>query len=238
MKDPIKIYSKENDKLYLKVTPGHFASDRFHVNYYIDMTTLKMRMSMAEEVAKTMSNRYISRVNLTTNNRLLSLAGNVQDMMKQSAIATPVDTIICMDGCEVIGAYLAKELTKAGVQSSNKHKSFYVITPEFDSAGQMVVRENIKPMIQGKNVLVVLASAMSGRTIAKSIRCITSYGGKLMGISVIFSNVDNVEGYPVHSVFSKEDLPDFRLSDPKECPDCEDSVPLDAIVNSYGYSEL
>ena len=36
MKEQIRIPSKENDKLVLKVTPGHFSSDRFHVNYYID----------------------------------------------------------------------------------------------------------------------------------------------------------------------------------------------------------
>ena len=49
-----KIYAKDNDKLALTVTKGHFSSDRFHVNYYIDMTSLKMRQSNAEAVAKAM----------------------------------------------------------------------------------------------------------------------------------------------------------------------------------------
>ena len=39
-------------------------------------------------------------------------------------------------------------------------------------------------------------------------------------------------------VFSVEDLPDFRLSDPHDCPDCKNHVKLDAIVNSYGYTPL
>lgn len=238
MKEAIKVYSKDNDKLYLKVTPGHFASDRFHVNYYIDMSTLKMRMQLAKEVAKTMSTRYISKVNVELDKNISRFIGNIAKLSTENAVAAPVDTIICMDGCEVIGAYLADELANAGVRSMNKHESFYVITPEFDTTGQMVVRENIKPMIQGKNVLVVLASAMSGRTIAKSIRCITSYGGKVQGISVIFSNVDEVEGYKVHSVFNKDDLKDFALSEPENCEDCKNNVPLDAIVNSYGYEKI
>ena len=39
-----KIYAKDNDKLALTVTKGHFSSDRFHVNYYIDMTSLTRRL--------------------------------------------------------------------------------------------------------------------------------------------------------------------------------------------------
>ena len=62
----------------------------------------------------------------------------------------PVDTIVCMDGLEVIGAYLAEELTKAGVLSMNAHQTIYVITPEFNSTGQMIFRDNYEPMINGK----------------------------------------------------------------------------------------
>ena len=212
MKEQIKIPAKSNDQLVLRVTPGHFSSDRFHVNYYIDMSSFKMRQSEAKLVAKVMA--------------------------EIGANRTPVDTIICMDGCEVIGAYLAEELSDGGFPSNNKHKSFYVITPEFDNTGQMVVRNNIKPMIKGKNVLVVLATAMSGRTISKAIGTILAYGGKVTGLSVIFANVDQVDDYPVYGVFTHEDLPNFKLSDPHHCTDCEDGKPLDAVVNSYGYQML
>ncbi len=235
MQESKRIYSKENKELYLTVTPGHFSSDRFHVNYYIDMSNIKMRMSLARAAAKTMALRYVNKINLETKSHFTGFINFTE--MEANTRVTPIDTIICMDGCEVIGAYLAEELTNIGVKSNNQHQSFYVITPEFDAQGQMVVRDNIKPMIQGKNVLVVLASAMSGRTIAKSIRCITSYGGKLQGISVIFSNVDQVEGYNVHSVFNHTDLDDFKLVDP-DSNDPFVNEPLDAIVNAYGYTKL
>ena len=143
-----------------------------------------------------------------------------------------------MDGCEVIGAYLAEELAAAGVPNSTHHNSMYVITPEFDNGGQMVVKKNIKDMIKGRNVLVVLASAMSGRTITKAIGTILAYGGHVKGLSVIFGNIQEVDGYPVYSVFSHEDLPNFTLSDPNECPDCKAGKKLDAVVNSYGYETL
>lgn len=172
-----KIRARDNDKLALKVTKGHFSSDRFHINYYIDMTTLKMRQEEAEQVAKSMVKRYVNRVDLSG---LIGVgAEELKHYSKAFASKTPIDTIICMDGCEVIGAYVAKELSELGVTTTNIHKTTYIVTPEFDSAGQMVVRDNIKHMLKDKHVLVVLATAMSGRTILKSIRCIESYGGIL-----------------------------------------------------------
>ena len=236
MGEPTKIYAKDNHDVALKVTKGHFSSDRFHINYYIDMTSLKMRRKDAQQVAKAMVSRYVNRVNLSGNTPFVS--GDMQQLIASMSTKTHIDTIICMDGCEVIGAYVASELSQIGVTTLNSHKTSYIITPEFDSTGQMVVRDNIRPMLKDKHVLVVLATAMSGRTISKSIRCIQSYGGLIEGISVIFSAVDEIDGYPVNSVFDTSDLPDFRLSDPSQCPDCKNGVKLDAIVNSYGYTVL
>lgn len=233
MEQQIKIPSRYDKNLVLKVTPGHFSSDRFHVNYYIDMSSLKMRQSEAKLVAKIMAEKYIKKVNVAPG--LMSAAGSLADL---GAVKTPIDTIICMDGCEVIGAYLAEELMAGGFPSNTKHHSFYVVTPEFDNTGQMVVRSNIKPMIKGRNVLVVLASAMSGRTITKAIGTILAYGGKVTGLSVIFANVDEVDGYKVNGVFTHEDLPNFKLSAPDDCEDCKAGKKLTAVVNSYGYEEL
>lgn len=208
----MKFYSKAGNNIILRAVPGHFATSHSHINYYVDMTGLKTRRSEAAAVGKAF----------------------VQGLPGE----TVVDTVCCLDGCEVIGAYVAQQLSEAGFNTTNTHKTSYVISPEFDSSGQMVVRENIKPMIKDKHVLVVLATAMSGHTIEKSLRCIESYGGIVEGISVIFGVVSEIEGHPVNAVFSVDDLPDFRLSDPKDCPDCKNGVKLDAIVNSYGYTPL
>ena len=36
-------------------------------------------------------------------------------MARDYEATTVIDTIVCMEGCEIIGAYLAQELTKGGV---------------------------------------------------------------------------------------------------------------------------
>ena len=230
--ETMKIKSKVDSNIELDVMPGHFSSDRFHVNYYIDMSNLKMRVTEAKKVAAAMAQQYIKKVNI--NSKYASQFINM-GTVTETANVKPIDTIICMDGCEVIGAYLAEELTKAGLPNNTSHNSLYVVTPEFDNRGQMVVRRNIKDMIKGRNVLVVLASAMSGRTITKAIGTILAYGGKVTGLSVIFGNVEEVDGYPVYSVFTQEDLPNFKLSAPDDCQDCKDGKKLDGVVNSYGY---
>lgn len=212
LKNAIKIPSRVNNKIVLKVVPGHFATNHSHINYYMDMTRLKVGQREASQVASTMAKDY--------------------------QYSTPIDTIICMDGCYVIGAYLAERLTEAGVISMNSHQSIYVIEPEFDANGQMIFRDNIQPMVHGKNVLLLLASATTGKTIAKSLECIQYYGGVIQGISAIFSAADQIEGHIINSIFSTEDFADYQSFNQTECPFCKANQNIDAIVNSYGYSKL
>lgn len=207
-----KIPSSKHKKINLKVVPGHFATSHSHINYYMDMTTLKVRHSEAMEVAKALARDY--------------------------QYSTPIDTIICMDGCEIIGSCLAEELTRNGIMSLNSHETMYVITPEFDSNGQIIFRDNLQPMVRGKNILLLLASATTGGTIARCLECISYYGGIIQGISAIFSAAEEIHGQTVHHIFGANDLSDYQTFSPEECPHCKNKEKVDAIVNGFGYSEL
>ena len=210
--EPMKLTSSYNNQLYIKVMNGHFATNHSHINQYIDMTTLKVRGTMAAAAAKSMGTEYMA--------------------------STIVDTIVCMDGTEVIGAYLAETLSQNGITSMNQHKSIYVVTPEVHSSGQLIFRDNLQPMIEGKHVLLLIASATTGKTIKQSLECIKYYGGSIAGISAIFSVATEVDGYPVHALFTEKDLPDYKTYPHDQCPMCQAGNRIEAIVNSYGYSEL
>lgn len=54
----MRIPSKENSNVVLRVIPGHFATTHSHINYYVDMTFLKARKSEAEEAAKILARNY------------------------------------------------------------------------------------------------------------------------------------------------------------------------------------
>ena len=196
----------------LRVARGHFATNHSHINYYIDITYQKTRLSEAKDVARQLVAHFINN--------------------------TPVDTILCLDGTAVIGTCVAEELTKNGFQTINAHKTIYVLEPEYNANSQIIFRDNIQPMIRGKHVLVLMASVTTGFTAKRSIEAIGYYGGKVAGVAALYRAVDEVEGHPVRSIYSIQDLPDYQSYDYRECPYCKKGEPIDALVNSFGYSKL
>lgn len=209
---PMKIYSKYSNQVSIDVIPGHFTTNHSHITHYIDMTVLKTRQSMARAAAKSLASEYVA--------------------------STVVDTIVCLDGTEVLGGYLAEELTHSGIMSLNQHKAIYVVTPEFNSIGQMMFRDNIQPMIRGKHVLLLLASATTGRTIERALECINYYQGVTSGISSIFSANEEIGGMPIHTLFRLEDIPEYHTYSHVVCPQCIAGKKIEAMVSSYGYSKL
>jgi len=206
-----KIRTKQKN-LFLRVSPGHFATSHSHINYYIDVTTQKTRLSEATAVAKELASYY--------------------------SITTVVDTILCLDGTEVIGACLAKELTNGGYVSMNAHQTIYVITPEHTTGSQLFFRDNIVPMIKGKHVLILAASVTTGYTAQAAVEAVTYYGGHVAGISAIFATEKTCAGYPVRAVFDTEDLDGYASYPSHDCPLCRAGKKIDALVNSFGYSKL
>ncbi len=208
----LNIYSQYNNLIALHVTPGHFVTSSSHINYYIDMTSLKTRRNEAKAAAKALVQEYVT--------------------------STVIDTIICLDGTDIIGAYLADELTSAGILSANINNTVYIITPEQNSVGQLIFRENYMPMIRDKNILVLLATATTGKTVRTALECIEYYGGKIAGVSSIFSAAGEINGQKINTIFTSADIPDYATYKASECPLCQGKKPINAIVNSFGYAKF
>ncbi len=211
MAKELKIRTKNPD-LFLRVKKGHFATMHSHTNYFIDVTTQKTRLSEAKALAH-------------------DLVGNYQ-------VNTIIDTILCIDGMEVVGTCIAHELTKDDYINMNAHQTIYVISPEFITGGQLIFRDNLIPMIQNKHVLIVAASVTTGKSALAAIDAVNYYGGKVVAVSSIFATVQECDGHPVHSVFDPNDLGDYDSYKPNRCPMCANGDKLEAIVNSFGYSSL
>ena len=75
-----------NPKLIVSAYSGHFATRHSHNSHYIDITRMKHEHTMAREAAMTLAQAY--------------------------TYDKGVDTIVCLDGSEVIGAFLARHLAK------------------------------------------------------------------------------------------------------------------------------
>ncbi len=205
-------YETKRKNLYLRVARGHFATANCHSNYYIDVVAQKSRLNEAQAVAEELRSYFYQN--------------------------TIVDTILCLDGTEVIGACLADQLSQADFINMNAHKSMYVVTPEMATGGQIIFRDNIVPMIQGKNVLILAVSVSSGKTVRNAVEAVRYYGGTVSGIAAIFSTADEIAGIPVHSAFDPNDLPDYNNYPSHDCPLCKAGVKLDALINCHGFSKL
>jgi orotate phosphoribosyltransferase len=206
-----KIPTKKRN-LFLRVSKGHFATSHSHINYFIDVTTQKTRLSEASAVAKELVSYY--------------------------NVTTIVDTILCLDGTEVIGTCLANELTNSNFMNMNAHQTIYVVTPEHTSGSQLIFRDNIIPSIAGKHVLILSASVTTGYTAQAAVEAIKYYGGYVAGIAALFATTDTCAGHQVHSVFDTKDLKDYASYPSHECPMCKNGDKIDALVNSFGYSKL
>ena len=207
-----KIRTKNNN-LVLRVAKGHFATSSSHSNYYIDVAAQKSRLSEAKAIA--------------------------QELCKNHKYSNSIiDTILCLDGMEVVGACIADELTKHDYVNINAHQTIYVVTPEIINGSQLLFRDNIVPMIKGKHVLVLAVSVASGNTVRSAMEAVKYYDGSVVGVASIFATSSECDGYEVSSAFNPKDLPDYFSCPSYECPLCKEGKKIEALVNCHGFSKL
>ena len=196
----------------LRVAKGHFATRHSHINYFIDVTRQQSCLQDADAVA--------------------------QQLVQRIRSTMMVDTILCMDGTRVIGTCLARQLAQSSYGSVNAGKEIYLLRENVSSDGKLIFRDNARFMLEGKNVLILLASITTGSTVEKGMRCVRYYGGNVAGVASIYSHLKEVEGVPVESLFNTADLPDYASYSPDACPLCKQGLEVDAVVDTFGYSKL
>ena len=202
------IASKKNSHVSIGIIPGHYATNHSHVNYYLDMTSMKTSCRMARDAAR-------------------DLGAELNNVY--------IDTIICLEGTEILGAFLAEYPCTNGI---NLGKDINVITPELNAVNQMIFRDNTQKKIWGKRVLILVSSASTGVSINRAVDCLQYYSGEMVAIGAIFSAIDEVNGIEVKALFTDMDLPRYDNYPSDECPLCKKGIKVDALINSFGYSKL
>lgn len=212
MKGFENLRSTKNPHARIKIKKGHFATSNSHLNTYIDMSTVKTRHNNAREAAGELASEY--------------------------AANTYIDTIVCLDGTEVIGTFMAEHLADASQYALSAGNNISIITPEYDGIGQIIFRDNNRRMIENMQVLILIDSITTGKTLHRAIETVIYYGGVVCGVCAIFSAISRVAGMEVKRIFESKDLPDYRAFPPGSCPMCKEGRRVEAIVNRYGYSKL
>lgn len=203
----------KNENVFIHVMPGHFISANNHINYYVGTSDIKHNLNISTDAAKIMAEYY-------------------------STNGIDVDTVLCLYETQALGAYLAKELSNSTMMAPNPDQTVFVVGSEYDPAGNLIFRDNLRRMIYGKNVLVLISCITSGRTVERAIESVRYYGGKIAGVSSVFSMQNKISGVPVNSLFTEADIPGYISYPSHDCPLCQKGIPVDAISNGYGYSKI
>ena len=143
-----------------------------------------------------------------------------------------------MDGTEILAAYMADELLQPGSGVMNEGGEIFIVTPMIRADGHYIFHQSVHERIRNKNVVLMVASMSTGATVNQVLECLSYYSCKLVGISAVFSAVPEAEGRVIHSLFSTDEIPDYRFCIPSECEMCKAGRKLDAVFNSEGYTEL
>lgn len=205
--------SSHNERVFIHVMPGHFISANNHINYYIGTSDVKHNHNVSVEAAMLLAQYY-----------------NANDIC--------VDTVLCLYETQSLGAYLAHELARPNMLSPNPNQQVFVVGSEYDAAGNLIFRDNLRRMIKNKNVVILISCITSGRTVERAMESVQYYGGSVAGVASIFSAVKSVDGVKVNTIFNKNDIPNYTSYPAHSCPYCAKGVPVDAISNGYGYSKL
>lgn len=208
----VDLRSTKNPHARIKILQGHFATSHSHINTYIDMSTVKSRHNNCRETAKVLAQEYVH--------------------------TTAVDTIVCLEETDTIGTFLAEQLADVDAFSLSKGNNISIVTPEYRQNGQILFRDNVQRMIRNQQVLILAPSITTGKSVSQAIEAVLYYGGAVCGVCSVFSSISKINGLEVKTIFTSKDLPDYRAYKPSECPHCKEGRKIDAIVNSYGYSEL
>ena len=202
---------QKNPRISIGVIPGHFTTSNAHTSHYLDVSGIKSNAMMARDVARELAVPYLS--------------------------STMIDTIVCMEKTEVIGAYLAEELLMEGASVINSGGEIHVVSPIHNVNGQLTFPDSTIGWIKGKNVLLLVASVSSGRTLHSALECLSYYGGNVVGKSALFLVSYDTAG-KIHSLFTPDDINGYTLSPSSDCAMCKAGIRLDAIISSEGYTKI
>ena len=106
-----ELTSGQHRAVVIRAIEGHFVTQHSHVSHCIDMTRIKSQTVSAKAAARLISAPFIN---------------------------TPVDTVITLERTKMVGAYLADELSRAGI---NRNVDIAVITPEI-TGEKLLLRDN------------------------------------------------------------------------------------------------
>ena len=204
-----KVPLEKNPRIEITVLSGHFTASNLHVNHHFDISSMKSSATMARDIAREMAIPYMS--------------------------SAHVDTVVCMDKTETIGALLANELLSGGVNSGSE---MHVVTPIRDVNNNLIFNDSTLDKITNRSVILLVGMVITGRAVARAMECLEYYSASVVGISGLFMALHDGQKHAVNALFTSDDAIGYQMYSPNQCEMCKAGMPLDAIINTEGYTYL
>ncbi len=202
----------KNPAIKINVTQGHFSTSHAHMTHYLDLNNLKTNALIAKEVAEELAQPY--------------LAGAL------------VDTIVCMEGTEVIGASMAEVLLDSGTLITDEDMAIHVLIPLRNTERKLMFPADMHKLIRHRNIILLISSISTGITLNSALDCLSYYGAQLVGVSALFNAKEVAADQVIHAMFTKDDIVGYELYRPGDCPMCQEGQKLDGIIIHDGCSTM
>jgi orotate phosphoribosyltransferase len=207
-----KVSLEKNPVISMEVIPGHYTTGASHTTHYLDVSEMKSSSVVARDIARELALPY------------------------SSSIA--VDTIVCMENTNVIGAYLAEELANNGIHAVSGSSNIHVISPLSNSLGHLSFQTSTIEYVTNRNVLLITATVAGGTSLDNALDCIAYYRGNVVGVSALFLAFPDRMEYAINALFTSEDIPGYEIQRSRHCAMCKAGVRLDALISSEGYTRI
>ena len=198
---------EKNTRIKITVLTGHFTASNHHVNHHFDVSAMKASATVARDIARVLAIPYLP--------------------------STHVDTVVCLDKTETIGAFFANELMSTGM---NLDSEIHIVTPASNVNNNLVFRDSMLEWITGKNVILLVAMMISGQAVNRAMECLDYYKANVAGISALFVASPDTQKYKINALYTSKDIDGYKMSSPGQCEMCKAGLPLDAIVDTEGYT--
>ncbi|MDR0324863.1 MAG: hypothetical protein LBI19_02040 [Oscillospiraceae bacterium] len=202
---------EKNPMITLRVIPGHFTTSNFHISHFLDVSSMKSNATVARNVAHELAMPYLA--------------------------SAQIDTIVCLERTEVIGAYLAEELKESGVTAIGGG-DISIITPIANNIGSLSFQSSMVGLLSGRNVLLLTTSISSGRTLDSALDCLAYYRSNIVGISALFLVSSANPELRVNALFTSDDIPGYQFYSSRNCDMCRAGQSLDALISSEGFTKI
>ena len=146
----------------------------------------------------------------------------------------PTAAMFATHGYEIIGVDVNAEV----ITAINQGREVFVVKPMNNVNRQLTFQSNLQKLITDQRVLLLVTSISSGSTLKSAQEVLNYYGANLVGVSSLFNAMPDSQEQDINTLFTQDDVSNYRMYKASDCELCKAGRKLDAIIIQGGYTNF